>query len=176
MLTAEIRIVIPGRPAPKGSLKCVGGRGGRHQLVEDNARTKPWREAIANAIRHQWPTDQHADPRQPLVAEITTSHARPDGHYGTGRNAHQLKPGAPVYVDKKPDIDKLVRSTLDALTSADVLRDDAQVGRLVIDEVYANGPSGACITIIPLDPHPDSVAAVASSPVPAAATVQEALL
>lgn len=139
MLTAEIRIVIPGRPAPKGSLTCVGRPGGRHQLIEDNKRTKPWRNTIAAAIREQWPHDQHAAPYQPIGAEVTTSHERPAGHYGSGRNAQQLKADADPWPVTRTagDLDKLARLVLDAIQDTDVLPDDAQVCELHSRKVYA---------------------------------------
>ena len=43
---------------------------------------------------------------------------------------------------KKPDLDKLVRSTFDALTDAGVWRDDSQVVSLQASKVYPNGLGG----------------------------------
>lgn len=127
-LTAEIRLAVPGHPIPKGSLKCVG-RGNRHQLVEDNARTKEWRALLVYWIRRAWPAHQHADPRQPVGADVTFVVPRPAGHYGTGRNADRLKPSAPTHPSTHGtgDVDKLVRLVLDALQDAAVLVDDAQI-------------------------------------------------
>lgn len=131
VLTAEIRIVIPGTPAPKGSMKCVGARGGRgHQLVDQLKRTKPWQETIAAAVRREWPHNQHAHDHQPIGCEATITVPRPAYHYGTGKNARQVKSR---YADVFPvehghgDTDKHSRSILDALQSTDVLPDDAQV-------------------------------------------------
>jgi len=47
----------------------------------------------------------------------------------------------------KPDLDKMVRSVLDALTSAHVWNDDAQVLTLVAHKMYADEdhPEGATI-------------------------------
>jgi Holliday junction resolvase RusA-like endonuclease len=162
---------VVGLPAPQGSKSGFYNKAtGRVQMVESSKKVKPWRQdVVASALNVKAETGWAA-PAGPVEVQIVFHMPRPKYHFGSGARAHLLKPGAPVYVDKKPDIDKLVRSTLDALTSADVLRDDAQVGRLVIDEVYANGPTGARITITPLMAHMDSVAAAATP------TVQEALL
>lgn len=143
MLTDEIRVAIPGHPAPKGSLKCIGGRGGRgHVLIEDNARTKDWRTAVAFWTRRTWPTDQHADPQQPLAAEITFTLPRPAGHYGSGRNAHQLKPSAPAHPvsHSTGDVDKLLRLVLDALQDTDVLPDDCAVIEVHTRKAYPRPP------------------------------------
>lgn len=127
MLTTGVRIVIPGDPAGKGSMKCVGQKG-RHQLVEDNARTKPWREKVADACRRKLAA-YTAGKGQPVGADITFTLNRPKGHYGTGRNAGVLKTSAPAFPvsHSTGDTDKLVRLILDALQDADVLPDDCAV-------------------------------------------------
>lgn len=141
MLDHELVIVIPGRAAPKGSLKCVGGRG-RHQLVEDNKRSKEWRDTIAGWVRRKWPADQHATKGQALAAEITFTLERPKAHYGTGRNAGKIKP---AQVDALPvghgtgDIDKLLRLVLDALQDTDVLPDDCAVVETLARKTYVGG-------------------------------------
>lgn len=131
MLTSAIRIVIPGDPAPKGSLKCIGGAKGKgHRLIEDNARTKPWRDKVADACRRKLnPTRHHAAAGQPIGAEITFTITRPKGHYGTGKNAGVLKTSAPAFPvsHSTGDVDKLLRLILDALQDADVLPDDCAV-------------------------------------------------
>lgn len=143
MLTTEIRAVIPGRPAPKGSLKCIGGRGGRgHVLIEDNDRTKPWREKIAGWLKQKWPATQHADDGQACGAEVTVTLDRPKGHYGTGRNADQLKATAPRYPvsHRTGDVDKHARLTLDALQDVGILPDDCIVVELNIRKAYVGCP------------------------------------
>lgn len=145
VLTHEIRAVIPGHPAPKGSLKCIGGRGGRgHVLIEDNERTKPWRETIAGWLRAKWPTGQQAEKRQPIGAEVTVTIDRPGYHYGTGRNAGQIKPthaGAYPVGHDTGDIDKHARLLLDALQDAGVLPDDCIVVDLHVRKAYVGCPS-----------------------------------
>ena len=43
---------------------------------------------------------------------------RPLSHYGTGKNATKLKPSAPRYHVKTPDLDKLVRGVCDSIGDA----------------------------------------------------------
>ena len=52
---------------------------------------------------------------------------RPRHHFRTGPYMHMLRDGAPAYPYKRPDLDKLLRSTMDAMTCAGVWRDDALV-------------------------------------------------
>ncbi len=65
----------------------------------------------------------------PVAAGLVFCFARPSGHYGTGRNSGQVRPGAPSWPANKGsgDIEKLVRAVFDALTDAAVWRDDSQV-------------------------------------------------
>jgi Holliday junction resolvase RusA-like endonuclease len=56
---------------------------------------------------------------------------RPKGHYGR----RGLRPSAPAYPNVMPDLDKLARAILDALTGI-VWRDDAQVVRLDVEKIY----------------------------------------
>ena len=70
---------------------------------------------------------------------------RPRAHYGTGRNANRLKDSAPLWHDKRPDVDKLARAVLDAITESGTLRDDCQVVALSARKRY--GPPGVAITL-----------------------------
>ncbi len=135
MLDGPLRITVPGHPAPKGSLKCIGARGGRgHVLIEDNKRTKGWRETIA----HYATRSPAAGPGQPLSADVVFTLPRPRSHYGTGRNANTLKPNAPTHPVSHAtgDLDKLLRLVLDALQDAKVIPDDCAVVEAHTRKVY----------------------------------------
>lgn len=136
MITREIVVTVVGHPKPKGSLKCIGTRGGKgHVLIEDNKGTKPWRDTLAGWFRK---VTQHADPGQAIGVEMTATLARPKGHYGTGRNAHLVKPSAPAHPvsHRSGDIDKILRLLLDALQDAKVLPDDCQVTEVLARKAY----------------------------------------
>ena len=62
----------------------------------------------------------------PLKATIFFKFSRPKSHYGTGKNKGKLKGSAPVYYDKKPDVDNLVKFVLDCLNGL-AWDDDAQI-------------------------------------------------
>lgn len=53
----------------------------------------------------------------------------------------------------RPDVDKLVRALLDALTSAGVWNDDGQVVRLLATKVYAEAP-GVTVRIAQIEEEP----------------------
>jgi Holliday junction resolvase RusA-like endonuclease len=139
VLTTELVVTIPGHPAPKGSLKCIGGRGGRgHVLIEDNARTKIWRSTVAGWLTRAVPERFNAEKGQPIGAEITFTLPRPRGHYGTGRNSDVLKPNAPRHPVSHTtgDVDKLLRLALDALQDTPILPDDCAVIEVHTSKAY----------------------------------------
>jgi Holliday junction resolvase RusA-like endonuclease len=52
--------------------------------------------------------------------------------------------------DRRPDLDKLVRSTLDAITTAGAIDDDVRVVDIVARKHYAHSRSGARIVLAAL--------------------------
>lgn len=163
---------VTGTPAPQGSKRAFVVNG-HAVMAESSKKVKPWRQDVTAAALNAMASVPGFQPYAgPVRVDITFYLARPRYHFRTGARAHELKDSAPIFVDKKPDKDKLERATCDALTSSGVIRDDAQIAAGFVEKRYANGATGARITITPLD----SVAAALASPEPAAATVQEALL
>lgn len=112
---------VMGTPAPQGSKKYVG----RGVMVESSKKVAPWREAVVTQAQRDGLAGQRLD--GPLVASMAFYFPRPKGHFGTGRNADVLKPGAPARPTGAPDLSKLIRSTEDALTQAAVIVDDARI-------------------------------------------------
>lgn len=136
-----VAFVVAGTPVAQGSKKVVPA-GGHHRAVETNEKNlRPWRAAIAAAARDAMDL---ADPtRGPVVLELEFSGPRPASHYGTGRNAGELRPSAPQAKTTMPDVDKLARAMLDGLTGI-VFVDDAQVVELIARKCY--GPAEARVT------------------------------
>jgi len=85
----------------------------------------------------------------PVSVTVMFRLPRPKGHYGTGRNAGYLRASAPRLPGGRPDIDKLLRSTFDALGEAGVWGDDSQVTDVHASKMYANPyePIGATIRV-----------------------------
>lgn len=146
MSTLTIRVA--GTPAPQGSKRGFVVKG-RVVMAESSAKVKPWRQDVVAAAKIEAAEQGWETPPGPLRVDITFYLPRPRYHYRTGTRSNELKPNAPVFVDKKPDLDKLVRSTGDALTTAGVIRDDAQIACGYVEKRYANGATGAVITITP---------------------------
>lgn len=111
---------VSGVPRPKGSTRSFRhNRTGKIITWADNAeRLRPWQRAIAVAARAAGlkPASGSVD----LVVRFYLP--RPKRHYG----ARGLRPSAPDAHTQKPDLDKLLRAVLDALTGV-AYRDDGQV-------------------------------------------------
>lgn len=152
-----IKLKVIGKPEPQGSVSAfavrkAGRPTGRVVVTGDNPKIKSWRQAIIDEVRAQGEAGREL--AGPLAVSLTFVLDRPAGHYGKGRNARALLPSAPLRPDKRPDIDKLARSVLDALTDARVWRDDAQVVSLWAVKSYAlPGEPAGCI--IEVDPGAD---------------------
>lgn len=138
---------VLGVPAAQGSKRHVGG--GR--LVESSKKVAPWREAVKAAAVVA--LEEQPAIKGPAVVSINFRFARPAGHYGTGKNAGSLKGSAPTVPVSRAngDIDKLVRSTLDALTDSQAIADDSQVVILLATKQYADDAKpGATVKVKPL--------------------------
>lgn len=158
MKPAPIELEVRGVPAAKGSATAFvvkGKGGGRHRAVVvpggskvSRAKLLGWeatvRDAAANAIGA---TDSPPFVGLALRVEVEFRIARPRGHYRTGKRAHELLPSSPASPITKPDLDKLVRSTWDALTGI-VFDDDSRIVEALVRKVYATaGTEGARIRV-----------------------------
>jgi Holliday junction resolvase RusA-like endonuclease len=110
--------VALGTPAPQGSHRAfvVKTKTGANRAVvtQDSARTKPWRAAIKEAA----PPGPQLE--GPVAMSIVFTLARP-------KSAKKTL----TIPATRPDLDKYLRSTLDAVTEAGLLHDDAQVAEIV---------------------------------------------
>ena len=144
---------VLGTPAPKGSARAFYKAGmKRAVIVKDNSdRQKSWDAAVRDAASSAvgaLTSPPFVD--TPLEVTIVFRMARPAGHWGKGRNAGKLAPRAPRAPRGKPDIDKLARATLDALTGI-VFDDDARIVDLMLRKEYAlPGREGAWIGVTPI--------------------------
>jgi crossover junction endodeoxyribonuclease RusA len=110
---------VVGIPAPQGSKRHVG----KGIMVESSAKVRPWREAVKWAFLEAGGAKMEG----PLTLYITFTLPRPKS----------LKKGV-RWPARRPDLDKLLRSTMDALTEACAWGDDNQVVRISTCKEYAD--------------------------------------
>lgn len=131
-MTHLLSVVVIGQPAPQGSKRHVG----KGVMVESSKAVKPWREAVKFAARNHGSliigdTTGPSMPMPetfscPLRVEVTFTLPKP-------KSAPKTRRTVPA---KRPDIDKLLRSTLDALTDAGVWADDGLIVEVVGRKTY----------------------------------------
>ena len=144
----HIGFSVTGLPAPQGSKRYVGNG----ISIESSKAVKPWRQDVAAAASEaieKWEAEMGCAWEAfatPVIWRVEFTFTRPKSHYGTGRNAHRLKDSAPLYVGRKPDLDKLLRSTADALTNAGIWRDDNLAAVVRAHKVF--GDSGGAVIVI----------------------------
>lgn len=142
-----IAFVVLGTPAPKGSSRAFYKAGmKRAVIVRDNdQRQKSWDAAVRQAALEAMPVPEVIGfVGTALDVAITFHVKRPAGHY---KPNGQLKPSAPARPATKPDIDKLARTTLDAMTGS-VFDDDSRIADLYLSKRWAApGREGATITV-----------------------------
>lgn len=140
---------VPGKPEPRGSKQGFA-------LYKDKRRKIPLRRPdgsiIVNVVDSndgpstKWMHDVRLRAglafKRPMVEDAALDVVlvfyvhRPDTHYGTGRNLRWVKESAPARPSVRPDVDKLARPVLDALTDL-VWKDDGQIVGLSVDVYYA---------------------------------------
>lgn len=136
-MTRTLSIQVNGIPAPQGSKRHVG----RGILIESSKKVKPWREDVRAAA-----IDAAGDGWEPLegAVEVWVTFYLPQP---------KTLPKRVYFPIKRPDLDKLARSTMDALTSAGIYIDDSRVTDLHILKRYAGRSElgmkvpGAAITV-----------------------------
>lgn len=159
-----LEISVGGEPEPQGSATAYVPTHPRTKqpyrrpngsivvnVTHDNTELMAWRRTVAHVAEEAWgkraPLENLA-----LALHVTFCVERPKGHWGTGRNAHLLKPGAPARPIVRPDADKLLRGIGDALSDAGVYANDAQITETWAEKRYAvptiDGPgTGALIRL-----------------------------
>ena len=114
--------------APQGSKSPVG----RGIMMDAGKRVKPWRDAVrieANKVVNELI-------EEPVHVDLVFWFHRPKSHLNAKGELKQSAPKFPT-TRNKGDIDKLCRSTLDALTLS-AIADDSQVVSLEARKYYCD--------------------------------------
>ncbi|GGQ83443.1 RusA family crossover junction endodeoxyribonuclease [Streptomyces flaveolus] len=125
----DLEFTVQHRPAPQGSKRHVGG--GR--LLEQSKRVKPWRDAVDAAARAamnaRWLEGRGEESLDgPLSLEVVFTVRKP-------ASAPKTRITWPTTRDSG-DLDKLLRSTFDALTTAGAIADDSRIVEVSARKVH----------------------------------------
>ena len=117
-------IYVPGKAEPQGSKKAFVING-RAVLVDASGGNKAWRKLVTEAIR------SHNDYiRLPGPVNVSLAFFM-----------QRAKSNKTALMAQKPDIDKLARSVLDAMTDAEIIEDDSRVIYLTISKRWNDQPN-----------------------------------
>lgn len=129
-MTRRIEFAVRGLPVAQGSARAFVA-GDRAIIATDANKPRTplgaWRTAIATEGRAAIAGEPLLE--GPLFVRVAFVMPRPRSHYlpaNSRRPEPALRPDAPTWDTRKPDVDKLLRALFDALTNV-VWRDDAQV-------------------------------------------------
>jgi crossover junction endodeoxyribonuclease RusA len=120
VLLAKLR--VDGAPVPQGSMRAFVVKG-RAVIAGPQAKLRTWRELIGNEARRAG-LGYYAELAVVVYGDFVLP--RPKRLGKTKREPHT----------QKPDVDKLARALLDALTGV-VVRDDSQVVALHVSKRFA---------------------------------------
>lgn len=126
-LAHALTAFVPGKAAAQGSKRYIGpGR----PLIEQSKNVAPWRSDIRQHL-----LAVHDGPPIAGAVHLTLEFVLP-------RPASTPRRRTPAAV-KRPDLDKLTRAVMDAVTSAGVWRDDSQVVHLSVSKRLAEATETA---------------------------------
>jgi crossover junction endodeoxyribonuclease RusA len=126
-----VQFYVAGDPKPQGSKRHVG----HGIMVESSRGLKPWRKKVAKAAADAGGGITFDGP---LGVRVVFFIARPKSHLRTGRHAGFVKPNAPRWQIRYPDIEKLQRGLFDALTDSGLIEDDARICEVEAQKVYGD--------------------------------------
>lgn len=136
---SSLTLFIPGRPEPQGS-KSIGQYG---QIYEQGSKKlKPWRDAVRIYSRSAGVMLEGA-----IDLYLDFRFMRPPSHL---RASGKLRKSAPQMHVFKPDVDKLTRAVLDALTG-EIFADDRQVVSVHASKFWTEDPNLEGVQIIAVE-------------------------
>lgn len=155
-----VEFTVPGTPQQRGSKRAAlipkkeGGwitdKNGRPIVAarDDNEKSKGFLQLAKIVAANAW--GEQPLHQGPVALAIEFRFARLKGHYGSRKGVRYVKDSAPRFVATTPDLDKLVRTICDSLSTT-ILADDKQVAVLRdIAKVYTDGPACAVVRVFRL--------------------------
>tara|TARA_Y100000310_G_scaffold241983_1_gene246136 strand:- start:445 stop:885 length:441 start_codon:yes stop_codon:yes gene_type:complete len=129
MTSKGIEFFVAGKPETQSGMKTVVTGGGKFRMISSGSKGLPfWRQRIATEA-------QAAMDGAPLFGGPLAVAA----HFMVPRP--KSRPKKYQHADKQPDIDKLLRALLDALTGT-IYEDDRQIVQVNVRKAYAGSAFG----------------------------------
>lgn len=138
----DLTFTVPGKPVPQGGMMAFAKGNKAFVTHKKPKELGDYRARVALAAEFA----QAKCLTGPVELEASFFFDRPKSHYGTGKNAEIVKASAPTYPTGRPDIDKLERALLDALSGV-CFHDDSQVVVMRSSKHYAPDHEGPATVI-----------------------------
>lgn len=136
MTSYSHQFYVPGRPTTKGSWRPIKTRTGRVLMRPNNPQQY---DSWVGTVKTYAVTAGVRPQEGPVDVGLVFFLQRPKKWF---RANGAIKPNAPAYPATMPDLDKLTRLILDALTGI-AWKDDGQVVKLMAGKIWADaGPEG----------------------------------
>jgi Holliday junction resolvase RusA-like endonuclease len=123
-------IWISGKATPQGSKKAFVINN-RAVLVDASGGNKEWRKKVTDTVKAH---EQYIRYKGAVNVKLAFY-------------MEKAKSNKTGFMMQKPDIDKLARSVLDALTDSEIIEDDSRVVHLTCSKTWADEQPGVLITI-----------------------------
>lgn len=121
-------IDIKGIPASKGSYRAINVKG-KTRFIPMDRKEKPWRKTVSRKLQELWDVNNFDTIGKDQFVSVTLTFFMP-----------RPKQAKRMYPTVKPDIDKLTRCILDAITDSGIWVDDSQCTRINAEKIYAQYP------------------------------------
>ena len=151
-MTGGVSFHVIGTPGPQGSKRHVGNG----IMRESSAKVAPWRQDVVAAALKAWAgmgTDTNGKAivlDGPLALTITFRFPATTSWKAADKTRGWR------WKDRTPDLDKLLRSTGDALTTSGLIADDARIVAISAEKIETTGWTGAAIHIGPAHAYPEA--------------------
>lgn len=126
---------VAGTPVPQGSTRAFVVNGRAVTTSTSGQNLKHWRQSIAQAAQGAR-NGEFAERGVPVWVRLTFALQKP-----------KSTPKRVTRPTTKPDLDKLIRASLDALTGV-VFADDSQVVSIETSKIYAEGAPGVSVWVV----------------------------
>jgi Holliday junction resolvase RusA-like endonuclease len=124
----SIKFTVIGCPQPQGSTKAFIPKGWNRAIITTaNSKNKPWRQEVAG-MAASYMEERSLDLLEELPIQVNVEFFFEKPKSTKKTVMHKIT---------KPDIDKLARSVLDALTGV-VFKDDSQVVRCTLGKSFGS--------------------------------------
>ena len=139
MIQFRVLGIPKGQPRPKAFVRKhrdpITGAMGSRASVYDPGTAEGWKSEIARAAQKHI---AHEPIDGPVELVVHFFMPRPMSHFTSG-GQRNLKPKAPQWHTKRPDLDNLLKAVLDALTSLSMWADDSLIYAVTATKGYAGG-------------------------------------